>query len=200
MATLFGYEVLFKAHHVDGLLYDLKSLLTSRSARKLAVSKSWKAEAVQVRSGKKVQKGIKGISEKGDQVNSYCFSFAFPKEPAFREFAKTWDAAPENGIGCVWTSLTIGESWGLLELTAAGSSISMLLNHELFQQQFIKQLRGVSDGIIFNLDAEGSKLIYPLAAPWHAIRYADEYRTDDELDVDLYANHAVKHINELRKR
>ncbi len=203
MATLYSYEILFKAHHVDSLLNDLKSLMTSRSIAKLSSSKSWKPEEILNNQEKKIQKGIKGIREKGDHFNSYCFSFASPKETTFREFAKSWNATADNGIGCMWTSLTVGENWGRMELTAAATSISMIIGHELFQQQLVKRLQGVSEAIVFNMDSNGSTLLYPFVAPWRAFNYEDEYRSEEldyELDVDLYADEARKAINELRKR
>ncbi|MEK6478683.1 hypothetical protein WJR50_14150 [Catalinimonas sp. 4WD22] len=188
MARIYSYELIFKTLHVNSLLHDFKKLLTSKSSSKLTLNKRWNPEGYYKINGKKIQIGIKGVREQIDDENSYRFSFAFPKNPSFSITAEELGFNKEEGIGCIWTELIVGERWGILELISATSSISALLKNEILQQEIVNSFKGTCEAIIFHMDSE-SLILYPFSV---SLKYDMHKMTTSQVDADLYLDDLLK--------
>lgn len=73
--------------------------------------------------------GIRGLAIHGAAGNPQCLTCRTPDGREFHDAAEDagWDL--DGPLGCVWTSLYVGDRWGLLEMTAATSSMSRLFEH-----------------------------------------------------------------------
>ena len=103
-------------------------------------------------------RGISGFERMGsDAPNSYCLSLHVQLEPAMKELLgdNGFNCFDQPGaFGCMWTSVYAGDEYILLEMTAATSRMSRVLQKSNVVQSAWKKLAEATDAIFAYVDLE----------------------------------------------
>lgn len=216
MGRNYSFQVLFERSEVDSVLSGLASILVERDRERIERSLPWEPErinrawALDGRRLFEVQCGIKGVRDpNSDGVrDSYCFSFHFPLTRNLHRLAKEYHPSPKIQdrrqthieIGSVWTRIQLGRKWGVLELSAVGTSMSLLFQKSVEIQQALVNALGACSEVIVLCDYEGwpdeeqaLTLLHPYRrkiVPWDRdqVVVCDEYQFEGGT---LYIHHGL---------
>ena len=156
MGLSYRFEVICESSKVDALLEDLRQAVSKKGSEELkAVLPFKEVSSVNTNYGR-IKFGLAGmpLARCGHSVNKYCFSLPKPDIIDSEEYF-------EDYIGCIWTSLYVGEDWTALEMTAATSAISRELEKPEFKKKMIKNFPN-AHMILFDDERENLKLIHPI--------------------------------------
>jgi hypothetical protein len=126
MGVRYGFTILTEASRVDALLSALAEALEPTGAARLRAALPWRP-LVEERLDwggtlEHARRGIAGFStgERGD-----CLSFRFDLDAEVRRYLRS-SPGPPDSIGCVYTTLDVGERYAVMTATAATSGMSRL--------------------------------------------------------------------------
>ena len=132
--------------------------------------------------------------------NSYCFSFLFSPDDAAVAAYDRESRLRENGmarVGCVYTSLAVGERHVVLHASAATSDISRLFQASAAVQETFRAIaeRARASAVFFNVEDDEWTLVWPdrRQCPRPDDEEFDYYEFDvDPEAIDLYAVEALR--------
>ena len=204
MGIRYQYFLVTNADAVDDLLIELAKHLTEEDRERVLAAMPWRpAEEKAIVWGSEPavleRHGIGGLQSKDEyeHSNDYCFSFVFPLDPEVEVHARS------NGyiirgqhveIGCIWTSLHVGEEYAFLQCTAAASSISVALAHLAgVRSAWVELARGCQAlALWLDTDDHENQLVYPEMRKVPSV-FERWFRSPDEtcLRVDAYCEAAL---------
>lgn len=159
MGLNYSFQAIFKGAQINDLLSGLCPLLVTRDRQRIERSLPWKPERtaagwhpVQERIYE-VQQGIEGVRDpaidgEGQPSYSYHLSLGLEATGNLRRLAKRYGFLSSQtrassqatvDIGSVWTTVDVGHEWGVLALTASGTSMSCLFQESAEIQEAIVQ-------------------------------------------------------------
>ncbi len=138
-----------------------------------------------------------------EQDNHYCLNLLIKLESEMKahlgENQSTYIDQPE-GFGCMWTSICAGKKYVLLEMTAATSRMSRILEGSTAIHRLWHEFANQSDAILAYLDKEGEYAIqlYPeITDDFFLPDYDTLSFTDfNGFSVDLFAK-CILNANEI---
>jgi hypothetical protein len=212
MGLNYSFVLITEPKKIDLALRELACFACERDAARINAAIPWKPEIqhdVVWGSGEAIRQyqGIGGPKEESERGgNDYCF--LFQPDPALEAYEKGLglyflDRFREHDkivVGCLWTSLHVGQQYALFEFTAATSHISRLFLASKNVKDAFVALAARSESTALFLDSEDAYewfLLYPQAR-LTAMPNKDCFCSDDFkiLRVDAYCME-VLHLSRL---
>lgn len=135
MGLRYSFELVTRADAIDALLRALAAHLAEPDAARVLAALPWRPAIERELvwgSGRpcRDRQGICGLALRDvERTNDWCVGLAFPPDPELERYATAYGARRRGSdvvVGCVWTSLHVGDEDALLQATAATSDMSRL--------------------------------------------------------------------------
>jgi hypothetical protein len=183
MGQNYSFEVGFRAEDTAQVISTLVSMLTPEQQSRLQQLLPWQA-AIQVRGRLldqpnsapfSVNIGIQGYeldSRIEPTHDSYCLCLYIPLNK--RQKHEIGDFFIRDHLvrdhldkeylvlGCLWSTLVVGQDYGLLRMTAATSNLSYLLIHEPIYEWFRQHLSPPSLFVLLDTEAVKNSILSPI--------------------------------------
>jgi len=177
----YSYEIIFSVGRENEILNALLALVSPECKNRIVSCIPWEPKTFKERD------------------NDYCFSFYLPLTADLRKLIYKYrvdDISEEElhlSLGCIWTTFTVGSTWGWLSLTAATSGISRVFeDSEEIELNILNKFSRHAEYIVFDDEAN-----------WH-IKYPKNITFDaeelHELVLDGCTVYAVDHVVELVRK
>lgn len=224
MGLDYSFEVGFRAEDTAQVISTLVSMLTPEQQHSLKQHLPWQA-ALQVRGSLlnqpdsipwAVNIGIQGYeldscSEKTTH-NRYCFCLYMPlnkrqKRSIGHFFIRDYLYLDKNhlALGCMWSTLVVGQKYGLLQMTAATTDLSYLITMVPICKWFRRNLSTFSLFILLDTEYVENHVISPIDAYIQRMNEEDYIIMPPKpyewtISPDLYVSGVLEQINLIRHR
>lgn len=203
MGINYSMCIVIKREDADSLLENLCTILDSRSRDRIG-SKKWLPE---LESSHTTQMGTLEIQalgiadielEKGESPNSYCLSLQIQLEPELKPFLTNhgFNCFEQSGsFGCMWTSVFAGSKYVLLQMTAATSDMSRILQQSKAIHQAWIKLAKKTNALFAYIDIEDqiAMQLFPNQGDLTLPDYGSpEYNSDCFFSVDRMVSFLLK--------
>ena len=180
-----GYSVVFEASRLTAVLDGLAELLSEQTRPLLAHARAHgPVLRLRFRHGEDTITCGLGLSPHpppDEDINSVCLCLRLPSD-------QDWPVdggmpRPQRGIlGCMWTSLYVGERWGMLSIAAATRSLSCWMDDPALVSLLRHHLGGTVSAILLDEDLGELRCLYP--QPERRLREADHNTGAHLIDED----------------
>jgi len=173
MGLDYSYEIAFRKDRVDDIILNLNDAIAPNSKSVVLQCLPWSpAKEINDHLVEHTELRYAGIGFSGlklgqcEMVNHYCFSINIPVSSELTKECEEHGFYSDNNkimrIGCVWTSIYVGNKYGLLSMTAATSSMSQLFYcSEQIKQFIVDTFSSKSRYILLDVEENYANLLYP---------------------------------------
>lgn len=168
MGLNYSFTLLCERSRIDAVLAALAEHLVPEDRMRVLSALPWRPASETerlVRSGEMAvdARGIHGMPRTSSELSEHCLSLALSVAPEHRD---QWPYRLEDGrtgIGCMWTSIDAGRRFAAIQMTAATSDMSRLLEAGSDARYVFLQIasKGGARALLFDREKELVEQLHP---------------------------------------
>ncbi|MDK2125138.1 hypothetical protein [Parachitinimonas caeni] len=199
MGFNFSYVIGFDANKVENVLQSLISAVDEESGEGLRLIIPWRAAvsfSKRIATSEQVGSARLGFTGMGKALHCYgnhlCLALKIPFSRILQNDFNKHDFRLDNdsefvSLGCVWTTINVGEEYGFLSLTAATSAMSRLFYESSALRCFVRdKFLHASRCILLDVEQDYFYMHFPRFAKIEIADLEEMYFEDSqELSADL---------------